>query len=769
MFTQDGNIILERNLYDEYIKFPIYDLIPIKTKKNDLYYIVLLNSIHNFVINLFYYKINIEGNGLNYITNKEYNLSNFIKSNDSYSFIVDISCQLMNNYTYDNILVCFYISQYPSKVHVTSFNIDNDLNPFMNLYIYKEEEINHIKSKCNEDKSKAFICFYKYSSSIYCSIYDLNTNNLSFPQKIINNVGIYISDLEIYFFRKTEQYILLTKGSDDILRIIIFDINFHLIHNQEIKYENNYLSNKEIIIYLPQYNQYSIISDIFFNGKYIKKNFITNITLDEINNKNKAYNNLRILDSELSPNNKCLYANDSSLELNLCIECNKDGGYYPVNYNNKNILTNGYKECFNEQTKPINFYFNREKEEYSPCYETCRTCDYYGNATINNCTTCDFSSIFRPGLGNTTNCIKECRYRYYITPYGQYKCTKDNECNINANFYIKEKNKCTNNCSLDDTYIYQYNGECLNECPDNTEPINNICVGINKEICSIDINEYNLENNLTTDNLDIIAKTYSNEYIYTENHISLFKHDLYLITLYKNKDCINNLKLQIPIIDFGKCYKTIQDEYNIKNNLIVLIIEKYYNGQSNTLYFFYDPYNGRKLDAVNLCKDDTIMIEENIISILNSTDINITKILKLAEQNINLFNKSNDFYNDICFHFESPNGRDITLRDRLLEYYPNITLCNEGCFLDGVNLTSMKALCKCTFTEILSGNLLLENAFVSKLSNEIKELISMSNFEVLKCYKDIFNYTYFKKNNWRIYNFRSYFYTNCMYYYFPLS
>ena len=543
---------------------------------------------------------------------------------------------------------------------------------------------------------------------------------------------------------------------------------------------------------MPQYKKYSIISDPFYNGRFVMRNFITNITSDIVDNNivdnnnitdsnnidtnniidssnivdnnnidtnniidsnnivdnsNNEKNNLGKKNIESSSNNKCLYSNENSIKLNLCLECNKKGGYYPVNYNYKNLLINDYKECFNEKSKPINFYFNKEKEEYSPCYETCRTCNYGGNARINNCTSCDFDGIFRPEIGNTTNCIKECRYRYYITSYGQYKCTKDNECNNIEKFFIKEKNKCINDCSLDDTYYYQYNGECLNNCPKNTEPNkNNICIAINKEFCTIDLNEYNIENPLTNENLDLIAKIYADEYTYTDNHISLFQHELYLITLYKNKECINNLKLNIPQIDFGNCYKIIQNKYNINNNLLVLILEKYFNGQSIILYSFYNPKNGEKLDTTNLCKGDKVMIEENIIATLNSTNLNLENILKLTEQNINLFNKSSEFYNDICFHFESPNGKDITLRDRLLDFYPNITLCNEGCFCEGINLTTMTALCQCTFTEILSGNIFTENAFISKISDEIIEIISLSNLEILKCYKDVFSSQYIKKN-----------------------
>ena len=40
------------------------------------------------------------------------------------------------------------------------------------------------------------------------------------------------------------------------------------------------------------------------------------------------------------------------------------------------------------------------------------------------------------------------------------------------------------------------------------------------------------------------------------------------------------------------------------------------------------------------------------------------------------YSLSDEFYNDLCYHFESPNGRDIPLKDRISMLYPNITLCD---------------------------------------------------------------------------------------------
>ena len=110
----------------------------------------------------------------------------------------------------------------------------------------------------------------------------------------------------------------------------------------------------------------------------------------------------------------------------------------------------------------------------------------------------------------------------------------------------------------------------------------------------------------------------------------------------------------------------------------------------------------------------------------------------MIKQDINIFNLSDPFYTDICFPFDSPINKDITLKDRILTFYPNITLCESGCEYKAMNLTDMTALCKCKFNDIINNELIKDNVFINSITNEIVEIITQSNLEVLKCYKYIF-------------------------------
>ena len=383
------------------------------------------------------------------------------------------------------------------------------------------------------------------------------------------------------------------------------------------------------------------------------------------------------------------------------------------------------------------------------CYDSCATCDYGGDGNENNCTKCEENYIKNPDYPNSTECIGKCNYYYYYK-YNQYKCTKDENCPQNYNFFIKEKGKCIDICKNDNLYQYQYNGKCVKQCPNDTISDDNDfkCKDIELNKCKLSPNEFtNLNENLTDDEITYLAKKFSQEFEYTNNHISIYNNEVYTITLYKNYECISELNLEIPEIDFGICYEKVKNDYHIDDNLVIAIITKKFEGKNyNKMisYSMYDPKNGNKLPSNDICKDDSFIVQENLFFKLNNTKLNtdIDSLLYLAEQDIDIFNISSTFYVDICYHFDSPIDKDIALKDRILIYYPNITLCENGCQTKGVNLTTFKAICECTLNNLIGNNIFENNVLYQSSLGEIQNFISQTNIEVIKCYKDIFVYNY---------------------------
>ena len=439
---------------------------------------------------------------------------------------------------------------------------------------------------------------------------------------------------------------------------------------------------------------------------------------------------------------KCLYCNEESLKLNKCIECNKELGYYPVSYKEKDEK---YVECYNNQSKLNNFYFDSKSKTYNLCYELCNTCDNGGNQNENNCTSCISGYMLNPDIISSKNCIYKCSFYYYYNSFSQLRCINSGQCPLDNSLLVRPKKKCVNNCNNDSTYIYQYNSECLEKCPDNTN-LNefNICEDNDINICSLSTFKFDLNiQEIKGKNIELSAIKYAREYSYTDNHISQFENDYYSFILYKNSECINKLSLNFSTINFRSCYDKIQSNLDIEKNLIISIISiKSIGNKPVTIYEIFDPETGNKInDIENICKDDNIIISENLLNYLKTPYL-------LYEQKIDIFNLSGSFYTDICYHFESPYKKDVPLKDRILSFYPNISLCDSGCNYKGVNLETFEAECECKINNFVDNYLAINNIiFINNAIGETINFIKESNIFVLKCYKDLFHFKYYIHNN----------------------
>ena len=103
----------------------------------------------------------------------------------------------------------------------------------------------------------------------------------------------------------------------------------------------------------------------------------------------------------------------------------------------------------------------------------------------------------------------------------------------------------------------------------------------------------------------------------------------------------------------------------------------------------------------------------------------------------NLFDSSDDFYNDICTPYTTETGTDLSLSDRK-ELLANASalFCQVGCTFQSYNSTIKKAKCDCTIqqedTDVNTENI----EFVKEPS--IGDTFKNANFLVLKCYKLVF-------------------------------
>ena len=423
--------------------------------------------------------------------------------------------------------------------------------------------------------------------------------------------------------------------------------------------------------------------------------------------------------------------------------CDTDNEYYIINSKNSD------NKCYKKSELPKNVYYNEITKSYELCYKNCGTCIMGGDFSNNNCLDCALNFIKEPE-NKTSNCVESCKFLYYYNILGQYSCTEDEQCPNEASLIIRNKAKCINRCINDDIYKFQYNGECLLSCPTGTEPKDfNICQISNVATCSSSDFKLNLNETIVQENVKLVAKNYANEFYYTENHITRFSNKNFTMVLYKNSSCIDELKMNVTKIEYDSCIEQLKKDNDISEtrNIIIAVIDLVNGDSTITTYGFFNPDSGEKLDAAKSCSDKSVMMYENILNVLNEP----SSLILLKDLKINIFDLNSEFYNDICFHFDSPYGKDATLQDRIKTFYPNITLCDSGCKNKGINMSTYEAECECTFQDLLSksifqSELLGDNILVKETLQEIMEIIYNLNLEILACYKDIYNFNYFIKN-----------------------
>ena len=244
---------------------------------------------------------------------------------------------------------------------------------------------------------------------------DIQTINNSFTE------GNIITDISSINTSLTEKKIItdfLTIESSIIEEIATTDI---LTNIKSSNIEENLITDIQTL-------ENSIIEEISTTDilTTIKSsNIITDIPtlessiIEEMTTKNLPTQETTFTDKSsifISTNKKCKTSTQDSSLYNLCTSCNEDQDYYEAIFPN-NFFLHGFIECYNNDTKPINFYFDGNDCKYKPCYETCETCNKGGNSEINNCLTCDANHRKEPNNPESTNCITQCAFFYYYS-YG---------------------------------------------------------------------------------------------------------------------------------------------------------------------------------------------------------------------------------------------------------------------------------------------------------------------------------------------------------------
>ena len=183
--------------------------------------------------------------------------------------------------------------------------------------------------------------------------------------------------------------------------------------------------------------------------------------------------------------------------------------------------------------------------------------------------------------------------------------------------------------------------------------------------------------------------------------------------------------------DLGECEQILRTQYNLSDN-ITLIINETNNNNINRRrrgpmsIEVYEPINNTKLN----------------LSLCNNARFRVDISVNIDERDLFKYDKNSSYYNDICFTYTSEKGTDVILNDRRKEFIRNnMSLCERNCNYRGYDMDSKNAKCDC---EIVAENSNSDTVSESESDddenffNNFINITSISNIEVLNCYKNIF-------------------------------
>ena len=459
---------------------------------------------------------------------------------------------------------------------------------------------------------------------------------------------------------------------------------------------NSMFSGCSSLIYLD-------LSKFSFKTQFTNNIFKGCQNLEFINLQNSEIENSNIINEITSNlNSENLIICDNEIEFN-----NTFSQKISINCMNKTIEDNNMNKCFTNKISLNNKY-------------SCEICGLNFHQKFNDSYNTD----------SNINCYESksiyCPFKFYYNLTSNiFYCTENEKCPNDYNKLIIEKNQCIDKCERDSIYKYElenicydlYNYELIikeksnNEIINKTEIINNVITDLFREFNKRDIDNGTDNKKVVNEDITVILTSTLNQ---------------------KNNEHINNISM-----DLGQCENILKYNYNISNNdsLYILQIVSEEDGMKIPKIeyeIFYPLNNGTNLTKLNL-------------SYCKGTKIEISIKVKIND-NIDKYNLSSDYYNDICSKATSENGTDILLKDRRNEFVDNnMSLCEENCDLINYDFNTEKAKCSCDIKLNIPSNYDIKFNKKEFLKSFI-DFKNIFNFNIMKCYKTVFKIKSLLKN-----------------------
>ena len=623
-----------------------------------------------------------------FIPNFEYLVCVFYKENFLYIKILDY-------FIYNVMLVRFDINEKIKKIKIFSF----DINYYI-VYILNDnssEDENEENSSNDEYNNFELNKYWKYFS--YQPIQCKNYSNF-----------IHLNDTLHSKYLISDKYNLteITKG-----------IKINTTENNNFdndKNDSNIINKKNI----------NFENKIFFYFSL----FILNSSQVQNNNEEIYFYNNCILNITICHDycEKCEYFSSDN-NRTLCTKC----------LNNYASIKNGDEsQCYYIKDKIDNYFYNESSNYFELCsnyLKGCVSCVKENNELF--CVKCEKNYV----LGNNYKCYeniclndgenKENNYLFYLDNNNNFICVNNSNCN-EYNYFIKENNQCVSNC--DNINLKYFNFSCLTcDLNNNEYQYFNLC--LKKEEEEEEKEEKEEEENKEENKEEKEEENKINiDKIIETNNINITENSTITISKYP-QDSSTTLT-----IDLFECENKLREYYNLTENLYLILIKtNIENSPTEKVEYLVCDSKGNNLN-LSIC--DSIQIEITY-PITNEDLANINMAQKLLDNNIDIYNINDSFFNDYCIN-QNISNNDMTLKDRKNDIYVN--LCKEeNCFYKFFNHSNNAVVCSCEINKVNNTNN-NETKIELSINNFLEYLSDKINYKIIKCYKYIYKKSTYKNN-----------------------
>ena len=468
------------------------------------------------------------------------------------------------------------------------------------------------------------------------------------------------------------------------------------------------------------------------------------------------------------------------------------------------ILLNGENVCLNCRLRNNSYRLPEDKfycgnkidrtfvdiDDYnklSYCYFRCKSCDYWGNSMVMNCSECRDGAYYKPlvQIGNYYNCYRKAHKCGIFPYYHDYDL---------AESLGKEEDNCGEDC---DVCLYNFTctetfpyfvfetHECVEYCP-LSDLLNNAC-GLNNTRAGVLLlmNPFGLKNPydylnssvelnqvISSQFFEYVIKSYNLDVKQTKKDINNYLGNGQIYNLPESKIILGNnisieissvrlelekiakllsgdktVNTQVSAIDLSQCQQILKEKYGLKQEEDLLLLKGDFLQQLSELYLsnqveyqLFSTSIGAFL-PLSPCKEQgskvTVTNPFNSSNLFGSYQF---KTASVADNGYNAFDTNSPFYNDICTPFTNENGNDVLIDERRTDYFnENYNLCEKGCKFIGYNETIKMYTCECQIKGGINDEISYEQTPMEIPEDFFKKQAGYSNIKVFKCASQVFS------------------------------